>query len=143
LKTQKSKTKKKSKTSKAKPKSKASYHLNLNSTEESLTGHLSEDLKDAWTKIRKFGVSLGTPRIYASHNSIMFSKKVCCFFVRPKKAFLEVWIFLPHEIEGLKSMQSSAKKIKFCNLFKLTHSDQVEEPLTTWLRESFSFIPEK
>jgi hypothetical protein len=122
--------------------SKTYHHRNLDVTEAELTGSLSEDLIDAWRKLRAFGSSLGTQRIYASHNSIMFSKKVCYFFVRPRKSFLEVWIFLPHKIEGLKSMQSSAKKTKYCNLFKLVHADQVEEPLTDWLRMAFEFTPE-
>jgi hypothetical protein len=124
-----------------KKKSKESYHHRVNVTEEELTGHLNEDLRDAWAKLRGFGESLGVQRIYASHNSIMFSKKVCYFFVRPRKSFLEVWIFLPHKIGGLKSMQSSTKKVKYCNLFKLIHPDQVEEPLTDWIREAFDFTP--
>ena len=136
------KTQAASKTRTPKKKNKTYRHINLNATEAGLTGGLSEDLRDAWEKLRNFGASLGTPRIYASHNSIMFSKKVCYFFVRPKKAFLEVWIFLPRKIEGLKSMQGSAKKIKYCNMFKLIHGDQIEAPLTDWIREAFSFTPE-
>ncbi len=131
------------KTNKKKPKLKkkkpsASYHKNLNVTEDFLIRDLSEDLQEAWQKLRSFGESLKPQKIYASHNSIMFSKKVCCFFVRPKKSFLEVWIFLPKKVAGLKSMQSG-KKEKYCNLFKLIHADQVEEPLTDWIRESFEF----
>jgi hypothetical protein len=126
---------------KKKPKKK-SYHLNVDVTEAQLTGHLDEDLRDAWEKIRAFAQELGAQRIYASCNSIMFSKKICYFFVRPRKSFLEVWIFLPRKIDGLKAMQSSTKKVKFCNLFKLIHADQVEEPLTDWIREAFEFTPE-
>ena len=29
-------------------------------------------------------------------------------------------------------MKGSTKKEKYCNLFKLIHADQVEEPLTDW-----------
>ena len=72
----------------------------------------------------------------------MFSRKVCYFFVRPKKTFLEVWIFLPRKIAGLTSMHGPAKKVKYCNLFKLIHADQVEDPLTNWIREAFDFAPE-
>jgi hypothetical protein len=71
----------------------------------------------------------------------MFARKVCYFFVRPKKTFLEVWIFLPREIEGLRSMHGPTKKARYCNLFKLVHADQVEEPLTEWIREAFDFAP--
>jgi hypothetical protein len=72
----------------------------------------------------------------------MFSKKVCYFFVRPRKTFLEVWLFLPRKIEGLRSMRGPTRKVKYCNLFKLVHADQVEEPLTDWICEAFDFAPE-
>ena len=63
-------------------------------TEAALTQELSEDLQDAWERLRETAVELGEQRIYASHNSIMFSRKSCYFFVRPKRSFLEVCVFL-------------------------------------------------
>jgi hypothetical protein len=137
----------KSKTSK-KSKSRAEHslaperHYDWNVTEAELIDGLDEDLRDAWQKLRAFAAGLGTQRIYASAQSIMFSKKVCYFFVRPRKTFLEVWIFLPRKIEGLRSMQGPTKKVKYCNLFKVVHADQIEEPLTDWIREAFHFAPE-
>jgi hypothetical protein len=110
-------------------------------TEAELIDGLDEDLRDAWQKLRAFAAGLGAQRIYASALSIMFARKVCYFFVRPKKTFLEVWIFLPREIEGLRSMHGPTKKARYCNLFKLVHADQVEEPLTEWIREAFDFAP--
>jgi hypothetical protein len=110
-------------------------------TEAGLIDGLDEHLHDAWLKLRAFAADLGTQRIYASALSIMFAKKVCYFFVRPRKTFLEVWIFLPREIEGLTSMHGPTKKVRYCNLFKLVHADQVEEPLTDWIREAFDFAP--
>ena len=132
---------KKAKSRKKSSPPKTSYHRRIDVTEHDLTGALSDDLNEAWQKIRDFGETLGEQRIYASHNSIMFSKKVCYFFVRPRKTFLEVWIFLPRKIDGLKNMRSSKTKVKFCNLFKLVHADQVEEPLTDWIREAYEFAP--
>jgi hypothetical protein len=126
---------------KTKAKKKSYHHRTHEVTEKELVGGLNEDLQDAWEKLRDFGASLGEQRIYASHNSIMFSKKVCYFFARPKKSFIEVWIFLPREVKGLKSMRSAKKIEKYCNLFKLIHPDQVEEPLTDYLREAYDFIP--
>src|ERR1700685_1370771 len=111
-------------------------------TEEELTDGLDEDLRDAWQKLRAFAAGLGPQRIYASALSIMFARKVCYFFVRPKKTFLEVWIFLPRKIEGLRSMHRPTKKERHCNLFKLVHADQIEGPLTDWIREAFDFAPE-
>lgn len=111
-------------------------------TEAELIDGLDEDLRDAWQKLRAFAAGLGTQRIYASALSIMFARKLCYFFVRPRKTFLEVWIFLPREIEGLRSMHGPTRKARYCNLFKLVHADQVEEPLTDWIREAFDFAPE-
>lgn len=127
---------------KATRKSAAYHHRSGAVTERELVGHLNEDLQEAWLKLRAFGASLGPHRIYASFNCIMFSKKICYFFVRPKKSCIEVWFFLPREVEGLRAMKNQSKKVKFCNLFKLIHADQVEGPLTDWLREAYAFTPD-
>lgn len=128
--------------SKRKKTASKSPHDHWNVTEAELTDGLNDDLRDAWKKLRAFGAKLGPQRIYASALSIMFSKKVCYFFVRPRKTFIEVWIFLPHRIEGLRFMQGPAKKVKYCNMFKLVHADQIESPLTDWIREAYEFAPE-
>lgn len=126
-------------------KAKGSVTLHLESlhgrsfTEAELIDGLNEDLRDAWQKLRAFAATLGPQRIYPSALSIMFAKKVCYFFVRPKKTSLEVWIFLPREIEGLTSTRGATKNVKYCNRFKLVHPDQVEEPLTEWIREAFDY----
>src|SRR4029077_9650928 len=67
-------------------------------TEAALTRDLSEDLRDAWERLRETAASLGDQRIYASHKSIMFSRQSCYFFVRPKTNFLELCVFLGREI---------------------------------------------
>jgi len=41
-------------------------------TEAALTQELSDDLRDAWERLRETAVSFGDQRIYASHKSIMF-----------------------------------------------------------------------
>jgi len=138
----KSKTAKKSKSA-AKHSAVPKRRYDWNVTEAQLIDGLDEDLRDAWHKLRDFAAGLGTQRIYASALSIMFSKKVCYFFVRPRKTFLEVWIFLPRKIKGLRSMHGPSKKVKYCNLFKVIHADQIEAPLTDWIREAFDFAPEQ
>ena len=136
-----SKASKKSKSpAKNSPAPKSRYDWNV--TEAQLIDGLDEDLRDAWQKLRAFAAGLGPQRIYASALSIMFARKVCYFFVRPRKTFLEVWIFLPRKIEGLRSMHGPTKKERHCNLFKLVHADQIEGPLTDWIREAFDFAPE-
>ena len=63
-------------------------------TEAALLEGASEDLKEAWERLRETAVSFGDQRIYASHKSIMFSRKSCYFFVRPKAKHLELCVFL-------------------------------------------------
>ena len=48
-------------------------------TETALTQDLSGDLQDAWERLRETAVSFGDQRIYASHKSVMFSRKSCYF----------------------------------------------------------------
>src|SRR5436190_16464275 len=69
-------------------------------TVENLTSDLSEDLFDAWERIRETASEFGEQRIYASHHSIMFSRQACYFFVRPKKKVLEVWFFLGRTVKA-------------------------------------------
>jgi len=107
-------------------------------TEEKLTADLSEDLMDAWERLRETATEFGKQRIYASHKSIMFSRKACYFFVRPRKKVLEVYFFLGRTIKSpliRKTHQSS--KLKVAHLVFVTHRDQVEAPLTDWLAEAF------
>src|SRR2546430_2765758 len=107
-------------------------------TEEALTAELSEELMDAWKRLRETAREFGEQRIYASHNSIMFSRKACYFFVRPKKKVLEIWFFLGRILKApmvRKAQQSS--KLKVAHLVHVTHRDQVESPLTDWLKEAF------
>jgi hypothetical protein len=107
-------------------------------TEKALTASLSEDLMDAWERLRETASEFGEQRIYASHHSIMFARKACYFFVRPKKKALEVWFFLGRKIKSpmvRKHLQSS--KLKTAHLVQIVHRDEVEPPLTDWLREAY------
>ena len=69
-------------------------------TEAALTGDLAEDLRDAWERLRETAASFGDQRIYASHHSIMLSRKSCYFFVRPKRTFLELCVFLGRAVRA-------------------------------------------
>jgi hypothetical protein len=69
-------------------------------TEAALTGDLSDDLREAWERLRETAAAFGDQRIYASHRSIMFSRASCYCFVRPKRAFLEVCIFLDRVVDA-------------------------------------------
>ena len=107
-------------------------------TEAALTQDLSDDLRDAWERLRETAAAFGDQRIYASHSSIMFSRKSCYFFVRPKTKFLELCVFLDR---GLKAPQvrrvQPASKTKMVNFIHIKHRDEVEPPVTDWLREAY------
>src|SRR5262249_60545614 len=68
-------------------------------TEAALTRNLSEDLRDAWERLRETAADFGEQRIYAAGHAIMFARKTCYCFVRPKKQYLEVCIFLGRTID--------------------------------------------
>jgi hypothetical protein len=109
-------------------------------TESALTKDLSEDLREAWERLRETAADFGEQRIYASHNSIMFSRKASYFFVRPKKSFLDVWVFLPRPIKAPQVRKAEAtSKTKFGNQIQIRHRDEVEAPITDWLREAYDF----
>jgi len=107
-------------------------------TEAALTEDLSEDLRDAWARIREAAVDLGDQRIYASHNSIMFSRSSCHFFVRPKRSYLELCIFLPRTVKSPKVRKATpASKTKVAHFIRIVHRDEVEPPITDWMREAW------
>src|SRR6185503_5994082 len=107
-------------------------------TEAALTGDLSEDLRDAWERLRDTAAEFGEQRIYASHSSIMFSRKACYFFVRPKRSFLEVVFFLGRTVRSSKIRQTlQSSRAKVAHIVRVTHRDEVEAPLTEWLREAY------
>jgi hypothetical protein len=107
-------------------------------TEAALTGDLPEDLRDAWDRLRETAAAFGDQRIYASHKSIMFSRASCYFFVRPKKQYLEVCIFLGRTLKAPQVRRvDRASKAKMAHLIRIVHRDEVEPPITDWLREAY------
>jgi len=107
-------------------------------TEAALTRELSEDLREAWERLRETVVAFGDQRIYASHKSIMFSRKSCYFFVRPKRAYLEVCVFLDRTVKAPQVRRvDPASKSKLAHSIRITHRDEVEPPITDWLREAY------
>src|SRR3989475_7068396 len=107
-------------------------------TETALTQGLSGDLQDAWERLRETAVSFGDQRIYASHKSVMFSRKSCYFFVRPKRKFLEVCVFLGRALKASQVRRvDRASKSKVVHVIQIRHRDEVEAPITDWLREAY------
>ena len=107
-------------------------------TEAALTADLSEDLQEAWQRLRETAGEFGDQRIYASHKSIMFSRKSCYFFVRPKRRHLELCIFLGRTVRAPQVKRvDQASRTKVVHFVHVTHRDEVEAPITDWLREAY------
>ena len=118
------------------------FHDCWTTTERALTQDLSEDLQDAYERLRETAVDFGEQRIYASGSCIMFSRNSCYFFVRPKRNWLELAVFLPRAIQSplIKRVEPKSK-VKLAHIIRITHRDEVEEPLTEWLKEAYDFEP--
>ena len=107
-------------------------------TEAALTQDLPEELRDAWERLRETAAELGDQRIYASGSCIMFSRKACYFFVRPKRKVLELCIFLGRRVKGpqIRRAEPSSKR-KIAHIVHVTHRDEVEAPITDWIAEAY------
>src|SRR6266550_5972273 len=102
-------------------------------TEAALTQDLSDDLREAWERVRETAVGFGDQRIYASHHSIMFTRKGCYFFVRPKKSFLELCVFLGREVKAPQVRRvDPASKAKIVHFIR-TMSPDCEHPTDVWI----------
>jgi hypothetical protein len=110
-------------------------------TEAALTQDLPDDLRDAWERIRETAVEFGEQRIYASGTAIMFSRKTCYFFVRPRRSHLQVCVFLGRALRAPQVRRvERTSTTKFANILHLTHRDEVESPITDWLLEAYEFL---
>lgn len=108
-------------------------------TEAALTADLSDDLRDAWERLRETAAAFGEQRIYASHHSIMFSRRSCYFFVRPKRSVLEVCVFLRRTLRAPQVRRvDQASKTKVAHIIHIRHRDEVEAPITDWLAEAYA-----
>ena len=107
-------------------------------TEAALTKDLAEDLQDAYARLREAAVEFGEQRIYASHHSIMFARKAAYFFVRPKRSYLEVVVFLGRAVKApqIKKVVESSKT-KRAHIIHIRHRDEVEPPITDGLQEAY------
>jgi uncharacterized protein DUF5655 len=109
-------------------------------TEGALTQDLPDDLREAWERIRETAADFGEQRIYASGTAIMFSRQTCYFFVRPRGSHLQVCVFLGRAIRAPQVRRVERRSTtKFVNILHITHRDEVEAPITDWLREAYEF----
>jgi hypothetical protein len=109
-------------------------------TEAALIEDLPEDLLDAWERLRESAAEFGDQRIYASGTAIMFSRHACYFFVRPKRRFLELVVFLGRTVRAPQVRRvERTSKTKLAHVIHIHHRDEVEAPMTDWLREAYEF----
>jgi hypothetical protein len=88
--------------------------------------------------VSRSAAALGEQRIYASHNSIMFARRTCYAFVRPKRSFLELCVFLGRTVRAPQVKRSMASsKTKVAHILQIRHRDEVEAPITDWLDEAY------
>ena len=65
----------------------------------------------------------------------------CYFFVRPKKKFLEVCVFLGRALKAPQVRRvDRASKSKVVHFFHIRHRDEVEAPITDWLTGSIRAV---
>jgi hypothetical protein len=112
-------------------------------TEAALTRELSEELQEAWQRVRETAADFGEQRIYASHHCIMFARKACYFFVRPKRKHLELVMFLGRPITApqVRRVERPSQR-KFAHIVHVTHRDEVEVPITDWMQEAYAVSDE-
>ena len=116
------------------------FHDCWTTTEAALTRELPEHVQEAYERLRETAAEFGEQRIYASHKCIMFSRKSCYFFVRPKRTFLEVCVFLGRRLKAPQVRRAlPASKTKVAHLIPIRHRDEVEAPLTDWMQEAYDF----
>jgi hypothetical protein len=98
-------------------------------TEAALTQDLHEDLRDAWERVRETAAAFGDQRIYASGTAIMFSRESCYFFVRPRRSFLQLCVFLGRAVKA-----PQVRRVERKSKSKLVHIIHVRH---RWLREAY------
>lgn len=109
-------------------------------TEAALTRDLDDDLREAYERIRDEATACGEQRVYASHHSIMFSRQACYLFVRPRRRWLDVCVFLGRVVASpMLRSATPVSRAKTAHMFRVTHRDEIEAPLTDWIAEAWAF----
>lgn len=112
-------------------------------TVAALTRDLPDELREAWERLREAVEEFGEQRIYASHRSIMFARTASYAFVRPSSRRLELVVFLGRTLRSpLVKRSEATSRVKVAHFIDVRHRDEVEAPLTDWLREAYDVSEE-
>ena len=80
-------------------------------------------------------ISGSTPRTSPS-----CSHYSCYSFVRPKRSFLEVCVFLGRSLKAPQVRRvDQSSRTKFVHVIQIRHRDEVEAPITDWLQEAYEW----
>src|SRR5262249_3897848 len=67
----------------------------------------------------------------------------CYFFVRPRRSHLQLCVFLGRAVRAPQVRRvERTSKAKLANIVHVTHRDEVESPITDWLREAYE-LPDR
>src|SRR5579859_4752649 len=78
-----------------------------------------------------------------SQKSIMFSRQSCYCFVRPRRNSFELCIFVGRTLKAPQVQRvERVSKSKLAHFIRITDRDEVEPPITDWLREAYEFSGE-
>ena len=92
-----------------------------------LTKDLSEDLREAWERLRETAVEFGEQRIYASHHSIMFARKPAtssCGRRQPAR----IVFFVGRAVKSPLVPKFVAPRIRKAHVVHIVHRDQIGRP---------------
>lgn len=95
-------------------------------TEAALTADLPDDLREAWERLREMATDFGEQRIYASGTAI-------CRFASFSAAIRSPLI----------RRVKRTSRTKLVHMVLVTHRDQLEPPVTDWLREAYDLPDER
>lgn len=105
--------------------------------ERDVVGPLRGELRMAYRAVRALLRGLGPQRTYASNRSVMFARRHCFAFVRPRKSFLEICFFADRPIRGSGLKVTKRSRRKHAHTCRVERADQVPG-LNAWLTEAYA-----
>ena len=115
-------------------------HACLVPSPESVMSELTETQFEIWEQFKLLVQEFSDYYCYASKRSVMFSRRVCFCFLRPRSKDIEIFFFLGRELDSsIINKVEKRSETKFAHRVILKHSERLEEPLTSWLHEAYEF----
>ena len=107
-------------------------------TEAALTADLSDDLQEAWERLRETATEFGANGSTRRTSRSCSRGRSCYSLVRPKRRFLKVRLFPGRAIESQQvRCVDRVSKSKLRHTIPIRHRDEVEPLITDWLAEAY------